>query len=509
MHAAAPSAAPALVAHPGFTFAQVDRALGELGLAREPDTTVTEPILPGEPELAAWRGDAGRVVYTFNPVVHLRVLAFSGGDADALRIAVAERVPQLGIGTAKGLLGSDDPREVLLGLLAAGEMRATPLLPRISQLRSYPHDVIRRAAEDVFRRLGGEATEDALGALTSAQAAHPERSALFPLAGDAHARRQIVRWLIRDRAEANPHIVQVLRTALADDDWEVRMSAVLASARLGARELWMDVKRAALPDGGREGLGAWDRDVLRAARDAALARIEGAAVPSSDAARGEDRSALRAHVARCVAGEAPARLDGIHLLLQSLASPVPPPEPAPSAVPPSLIPTAVEGRYRMADTGIELAWVPPLPHWLGDDPAQAPGARPPRAVTHPTGFWIAVHPLRDGADPARLTLDGARERLAELSASGLPFGLPAPDEWEMAVRGPDARRFPWGNGVEDGMLERPSPWGLESAAGAVAQWTLADGDAVLRGGPGRLRCADAGERAAAESVAALRPVVRP
>ncbi|HEX6042071.1 hypothetical protein [Longimicrobium sp.] len=499
---APPSAVPTLVAHPGFTFGQMDHALAALGLAREPDAALTAPILPGEPELAAWRGDGGRIVYTFNPVVHLRVLAFHGPDAEGLRRAVAERVPQLGIGTAEALLSAGDPRQVLLGLLAAGEMRAAPLLPRIGPLRRHPHEVVRKAAEDVFRRLGGERAEAGLAEIAARHAAHPDRSTLFPLAGDAHARRQVVRWLMHDRVDADPHVVGVLRAALADADWEVRMSAVLAAACLDAREVGLEVRRAMLPDTGREGLSAWDRDVLRAARAAALDRLAGAAVPSAEAARGEGKAALRAHVARCVAGEPPARLDGIFLLLHALTAPVPPPEPPPPSLPPALEPTETEGRYRMADAGIELAWVPPVAHWLGDDPAHSPGAEPIRSVTHPIGFWIAVHPLEEDA---RRTLDAWRDRLGALS-----LAVPTADEWEMAARGPDARRFPWGNGVEEEMTARESPWGIVSATAVVSQWTLsADGKPMLRGGPDAPRCTARADVVSADSVGAMRPVLRP
>lgn len=489
-------------------FADVARAAEALGWTRDPDRTAVDAV---EPAFASWsRGFDGEMEYTRDGATGLGVVRVRGRDAAASVPALRRALPVLGIGDAAELLQSAEPDALRVGIRAAVEMRALPLLAALLPLRAHADPAVAADAADAAAALLPAAGVAGVAWLREARASRPGKSILFPRMGDAARRRQVVRWMMHDRGEANAHVLEVLRAALEDEDWEVRMSAVLAAVRLGARGLWREVKRAALPETGREGLSAWDRDVLRAARDAALDRLGGAAVPSADAARGEGKAALRAHVARCVAGEPPARLDGIFLLLHALAAPAPPPEPAPSAVPPSLVATEIEGRYRMADTGIELAWVPPVPHWLGDGPAQSAEADPPRAATHPTGFWIAVHPLRDGAAPALLALDAARERLAELSAAGLAFSLPTPDEWEMAARGPDARRYPWGNGAEEGMLDRPSPWGIASATGAAPQWTLADdGAAVLRGGPGDLRCAAPGLLASAESIGAVRPILRP
>lgn len=481
-------------------FADVARAAEALGWTRDPDRTAVDAV---EPAFASWSlGFDGEMEYTRDGATGLAVLRVRGRDAAQSVPALRRALPVLGIGDAADLLRSAEPDALRLGIRAAMEMRALPLLAALLPLRAHPDAGVAADAADAAAALLPAAGEAGIEWLREARASQPGKSILFPRMGDAGQRRQVVRWMMHDRGEANAHVLEVLRAALEDDDWEVRMSAVLAAVRLGARTLWLEVKRAALPETGREGLSAWDRDVLRAARAAALDQLGGAAVPPEDAARGEGKAALRAHVARCVAGEPPARLDGIFLLLHALAAPVPPPEPPPSAVPPPLIATETEGRDRLGDTGIELAWVPPVPHWLGDDP--------PRAVTHPTGFWIAVHPLRDGAAAALLGLDAARERLAELSAAGPVLSLPTPDEWEMAVRGPDARRYPWGNGAEEGMLGRPSPWGLASATGAAPQWTLSDdGAAILRGGPDDLRCAHPGEHATADAVGAVRPIIRP
>ena len=65
----------------------------------------------------------------------------------------------------------------------------------------------------------------------------PRRAVVFKDLGDARMRRQIVRWLGRDYHEANPGILETLRSALKDPDWEVRVSAIIVSARLRAQPL--------------------------------------------------------------------------------------------------------------------------------------------------------------------------------------------------------------------------------------------------------------------------------
>ena len=68
----------------------------------------------------------------------------------------------------------------------------------------------------------------------------------------------------------------------------------------------------------------------------------------------------------------------------------------------------------------------------------------------------------------------------------------------MGARGPDGRRFPWGNCFEPDMRERLSPWGMGAGAGIIGQWTS---DGWICGSPEDPRCAS---RKANETLAAVR-----
>jgi hypothetical protein len=125
-----------------------------------------------------------------------------------------------------------------------------------------------------------------------------------------------------------------------------------------------------------------------------------------------------------------------------------------------------------------------------------PGA-PPRAVVPASAIVIRRDAEKEVA-PADVP-----KALGELSARlGVPLRAPRPDELEMAVRGPDGRRHPWGNGRERRAAEIDSPWGLRRPL-ATPEWVERDGE-LLALGPAVEGCCGPVRRA---ERAGLRPVL--
>lgn len=117
------------------------------------------------------------------------------------------------------------------------------------------------------------------------------------------------------------------------------------------------------------------------------------------------------------------------------------------------------GEY-VAETGAE-----PPTHWQGDQP-------PARGLDRPV-VGISLAQAR-----AYAAWRGAR--------------LPTPQEWELAARGPEGLRFPWGDGWDASRCVCPesghsepqpvgscptgvSPCGCQDMVGNVWEWTDADG----------------------------------
>lgn len=312
-----------LILSPEINFARIQRELEKLSWSRQKDTSVTALLLPGEPELASWthqRAD-GRIVYTFNPVVSLRVLSFYGDAAAELRAEAVEQLPSLTLNDLLELLNADDPEKLLLGIFAVSELEETKALEAIIQLAAHPEQMIAKAAAKTQEKLLRVMAEENLQALKQEKARHPERSVLFPLLGDASERRQILRWLIHDYTEANEHILAVLRTALKDKDWEVRATAMLAAARFKATSLRDLVRKVELPQTSREGLNADDRRLLRALRHASVLLLEGRTPPEESTEFQDAREAARTHMLRCIAGLPVNSFDRVCAFVHSLTQP--------------------------------------------------------------------------------------------------------------------------------------------------------------------------------------------
>lgn len=485
---------PVVVA-PDVTFAVIDTALRELGWTRDPDPYAPAPVIEGEPELASWsRGsqDETRVVYGFNPAVWLRVLSFVGPDATRASEQVGgllRIVSTAEIGVMLGAVGVDLP---LLGVLAAREMGASELLPEIAGLIEHEDETLASEAYAAMLELTDRVTEQGTTWLQQKRMESPGRSILFPQLGGPHERRQIVRWIMRDQAEINDHMVEVLRSALDDPDWEVRVSAMLAVARFGVVQLRSPITRLSLTEPQHPGLDSIDLGILASAREASLAILDGRVDETHLSVAAEAARPAHAHLARCILGLPVKRYDRTFLLVRSLTVPVG--ETGIVLSPPSAVEKGeADNTYHVEPLGIDFVWVPPVEHWLGDDPALLPAANPIRSQTPSgSGFLIGKIPCSlevatafglggavSNASDETWWLEsarGAEEACEEMSRlSGLNVTVQTADQWEMAARGTDGRRFPWGVGLESRGRQRPSPWEMTEVVGSFGEWARVEG----------------------------------
>ena len=136
-----------LILLPEIKFDRLQGELDQLSWFRQQDTSVAPPLVPGEPELASWKHQHadGRIVYTFNPVVSLRVLSFYGDAAAELRGEVAKRLPALTVNDLLELLKSERVEKLLLGIFAVSELEEIEALGAIIRLTSHPDQIDRKS----------------------------------------------------------------------------------------------------------------------------------------------------------------------------------------------------------------------------------------------------------------------------------------------------------------------------------------------------------------------------
>jgi hypothetical protein len=359
--------------------------------------------LAGEPIGARWSRGEDEVRYSANPALGLRVL--TGCE-------LGGRLPLLGRARARALAGSEDLADALLGITAAGLQEDLEAVEALEGLTRDPRPEVRAAAELALRRIGVAFLR--LGADRLAQ----HHGVPLKFMGPPATRRQLVRLIAAHPPEDEQRREDILRAALADEDWEVRWSAVVAAWELGSEALAIDLRRCATADRAHTP----DRQILEALRDVVGWHLVG----------GRSEHPGTTHLEACLNGE-PAPHDRAFQLVTGLRRPLPL-EPETPGPPPG------------------FCLVPAVLHWVGD--ADLP-LHPLRAVVPDAPFAIA----EDSHGEAT-----AQELPARLSALarelGRPLRLPTADELERALRGPDARRHPWGNGRERSTPATRSPWGL-------------------------------------------------
>jgi sulfatase-modifying factor enzyme 1 len=466
-------------------FAELAARLSAEGWRRAEDPTAPPPIIAGEPEIADFERADLRLHYHFEPATGMRELRVSGPRGEDELAALASRLPTQGLERARELLRREDVESRLLALRMIEAMNDGVLLHEVAVATGDDNPTVSRQAAHTFVRLIAKPAAATLRTLGQWKEENPGKSVIFLLASSTKNKLQILRWLAHDRRESNEHIEAVLRTALEDPDWEVRVTAIVIASRLRATSLADDVARTRLPDDTADGINVDERRMLRTIQLYAVERLLGADVPPAADSPPNTKESMRAHLLRCLAGEPVSHQEKAFSFITSMTTPLPDAWPVPVPLPAGIVGT--DRGYRLESSGIDLCWVPPIDHWLGDELPRMQISNPIRNARS-AGFFIAREPL----DSRPCSYDAAVEHCRILAArTGLHVRLPTADEWEMAARGIDGRRFPWGSNARSTERFGASPWGIIDAVGRVGEWTATTqgADAVVCGGEAQWVCA--------------------
>ncbi len=381
------------------------------------------PIAPGP---VAWRRDAA-TIWTLRDLATRNLLLRH--RPDAVPPAGLTRMPAEEI---IRLAHSADARDRLAGLQAAEGADPHLAVACAMLLVADVEPVITDGAAALLERLGGKlpTASDSLAAT------------LFTKPGWRREKLQMMRWWMREPPAEVTRVEGALAHALADPDWEIAVTAMLAAGVLRLTGLRRAAVRTRLPETRAEGVTHDEARMILALREAALIRLGGPA-----------GKALPPGVAAVLDGDPDSLPPGLRDTAAALCQPLPvgtPPVPASGIVFGAAGPSLADGTL--------LTWVPPGTYRLGTPLApRGTVPNPPRQVRLDRGFYIDSMP--------RPALPFAA---AQAEARRFGSSLPTPDQWEMAARGADGRRYPWG--MNAGTPTDLSPLGLAGLTHGPGEW---------------------------------------
>ncbi|WP_374298307.1 SUMF1/EgtB/PvdO family nonheme iron enzyme [Paracoccus sp. (in: a-proteobacteria)] len=331
-----------------------------------------------------------------------------------------------------GLARSADPRDRLAALQGAEGAGPHAAALCALALAADPEQAIAEQALALLERLGS-------GPPTGLR---KPADALFLVPGWRREKLQTMRWWMRDRPADSAQVEGALARALADPDWEIAVTAMLAAGTLRLSGFVRPVARIRLPETKAEGVTHDEARMILALRDAVLIRLGGPAgkaiPPGTDAVLDGD-------------------LDGLPPSLRDTAAALS--QPLPVGTPPEPVSGITIGPAgpALAD-GTLLTWVPPGTYRLGTSLVpRGTVSNPLHRLTLDRGFYI------DSVPRTPVTFAAAQAEARRLGGS-----LPTPDQWEMATRGADGRRYPWG--MNAGMPGDLSPLGLAGLTRGPGEW---------------------------------------